>query len=81
MSDLRCDQVVELVTEFLEGALDAAEEERVVAHLSGCDGCQGYVEQFRRTVAVLGDPPAGGRPALTPQARQDLLAAFRETRD
>jgi anti-sigma factor RsiW len=75
MSDLRCDRVVELVTDFLDGALDAPTEQEVVEHLGGCDGCQAYVEQFRSTVETLhGLPPS----ALSPQARAELLEKFRQ---
>ena len=71
---MRCDRVVELVTDFLEGTLDDTTEQDVVEHLSGCDGCQAYVEQFQRTVRTLnGLPPA----ELSPQARADLLEKFR----
>jgi hypothetical protein len=51
----------------------------VVGHLSLCDGCQAYVEQVRRTVEALGDPPPAEPPALTPATRDALLAAFRES--
>jgi hypothetical protein len=74
--DLRCDEVVELVTDLIEGTLDAETEERVIGHLSLCDGCQAYVEQVRLTVDALGEPPAEP-PALSPEARASLLAAFR----
>jgi anti-sigma factor RsiW len=77
MAELRCDQVVELVTDFLDGALDEATEQDVVEHLAGCDGCQAYVEQFRQTVRTLGELPAEQRRALSPEARAELLAAFR----
>jgi anti-sigma factor RsiW len=77
VSDLRCDELVELVTEFLDGALDAEAEERVVAHLAGCDGCQIYVEQFRRTVETLGTLPEKERAALSPVTRAALLEKFR----
>ena len=77
--DMQCAEVVELVTELVEGALDAELEQRVIGHLSLCDGCQAYVEQVRRTVEALGDPPPGEPPALTPATRDALLAAFRES--
>lgn len=71
---MRCDRVVELVTDFLEGTLDGPTEQDVVEHLSGCDGCQEYVAQFERTVETLGaTPPA----ALSPEARAELLEKFR----
>ena len=77
--DMQCAEVVELVTELVEGALDAETEHRVIGHLSLCDGCQAYVEQIRRTVEAVGDPPSGEPPALTPETREALLAAFRES--
>jgi anti-sigma factor RsiW len=81
MTDLDCDELVELVTEFLDGALDAATEARVVEHLSLCDGCTAYVAQFRATVGELGHLPAGRVDELAGPARAALLAAFRARRD
>lgn len=79
MSDLRCDHVVELVTDFLEGVLDPAQERDLVEHLNGCDGCSDYVEQYRRTVRTLGELPAEVPTTLTPEARAALLEVFRRT--
>jgi anti-sigma factor RsiW len=80
MSDLDCAELVELVTEFLDGALDAATERRVVDHLAGCDGCTTYVEQFRATVEELGHLPADRVAELPRPARDALLSAFRQRR-
>jgi len=77
VDDLRCDQVVELVTEFLDGALDAAAEQRVIEHLGLCDGCQTYVAQFRQTVETLGGLADEERAAISAEARASLLAKFR----
>ena len=79
MSDLRCDHVVELVTELLDGALAPADEQALVEHLEGCDGCSGYVEQYRRTIRALGERPADEAGTLTPQARATLLEVFRRS--
>lgn len=79
MADLRCDEVVELVSDFLDGDLDASTEARVIEHLSGCDGCQAYVEQFRQTVETLGELPAEQRAALPPAVRATLLERFRRS--
>ena len=76
MTDLNCDELVELVTDHLDGALDDETERRVVDHLAGCDGCTGYVDQMRQTIATLGSSPADVE--LTVEARNALLAAFRE---
>lgn len=80
MTDLDCDELVELVTDFLDGALDAAAEQRVVDHLSLCDGCTTYVAQFRATVDELGHLPAGQVAELPEPARDALLTAFRRSR-
>jgi len=73
---LTCQQVVELVTEYLDGAMEPARRARFEAHLADCRGCTNYLEQFRTTVAVIGrveldvdDIPA---PVMS-----ELLSAFR----
>ena len=79
MTDLRCDRVVELVTDFLDGALDPADERDLLEHLNGCDGCSGYVEQYRQAVRTLGELPFEDPATLTPEARAALLEVFRRT--
>ncbi|HEY7483282.1 MAG TPA: zf-HC2 domain-containing protein [Streptosporangiaceae bacterium] len=75
MSDLDCDEFVELVTAYLDGALDEETQARVARHLSLCDGCETYLDQFRQTIRTLGDDrPGEGLPA---EARAALLAKFR----
>jgi anti-sigma factor RsiW len=73
---LDCDQLVELVTAFLDDALDPDTERQVVEHLAICDGCQLYLEQVKATVRGLGQLPPG---SLDEQVRMTLLAAFRDT--
>jgi anti-sigma factor RsiW len=70
-----CQDVVELVTDYLEGALDPDTRSRVREHLAGCEGCEIYVEQMRRTAAALG---AAGPPPLEASMRDRLLAAFQD---
>jgi anti-sigma factor RsiW len=72
---MNCDEFVELVTAYLEGHLDSATEQRFVAHLAECDGCDRYLDQLRQTIQALGHLPATG---LTEPARDRLLAAFRD---
>lgn len=79
MTDLRCDHVVEAVTEFLDGALTADRERDLVEHLAGCDGCTEYVEQYRRAIRTLGRRPADEAGTLTTEARAALLEVFRRT--
>ena len=74
---MNCDEFVELVTAYLDGALDPQTERRFAAHLAECDGCERYLEQIRDTVRTLADLPAHSLPA---QARDRLLAAFRDWR-
>lgn len=79
MTDLHCDELVELVTGYLDGALDDETERRVTHHLSGCDGCTTYVDQIRQTVTALGSSPTDVE--LPDDVRDALLAAFRERPD
>jgi anti-sigma factor RsiW len=75
---VRCEEFVELVTAFLDGALDPGTEARFVEHIAECDGCETYLHQFRQTVATLGNLPAESLPA---DARATLLGAFRDWRE
>jgi anti-sigma factor RsiW len=73
-AELTCAELVELVTDYLEGRLPDGERRRFDEHLTECDGCTAYIEQMRTTIAVAGRVP---RPALTPGLEQRLLEAFR----
>jgi anti-sigma factor RsiW len=70
----RCQEAVELVTDYLEGAMSPVEVERFERHLHRCADCVRYVEQVQRTVDALGQlhppPPAGATQVA-------LLDAFR----
>ncbi len=75
MSEQDCNEVVEQVTAFLDGALEPAAERAFVDHLAICDGCTEYLDQFRRTISTLGELPADHLPD---EAREALLSAFRD---
>lgn len=75
---LRCQQVVELVTEYLEGVMEPRRRARFEAHLAACDGCSNYIEQFRVTVSVVGRLETSDVPE---PVMNDLLVAFREWAD
>jgi anti-sigma factor RsiW len=77
VADLDCNELVELVTAYLDRSLDAETQQRVLDHLALCDGCQQYVDQFRQTIHVLGELPPE---RLTDEARAGLLDAFRDWR-
>jgi len=72
--DLACIELVELVTDYLEGALPARRQRAIEHHLAQCDGCAAYVEQMRETRRMAG----ALRGEDVPDAAVDaLLAAFR----
>ena len=73
MEDLSCQELVELVTDYLDGALPPPERARFQAHLAACSGCTRYVEQLRATIAIAG---ASGALEARPEVA-GLLAAFR----
>ena len=75
--DIACNELVELLTEYLEGALPPAEVVAVEEHLRGCDACQRYLDQLRTTIGLLGSVPT---PTLSDDTVDALLAAFQRTR-
>jgi anti-sigma factor RsiW len=74
---LVCREFVELVTDYVEGALPAHERARMDAHLTECDGCSAYLEDMRRLVGSLNQTP---EPPGDPETRAALLRAFRDLR-
>ena len=72
--ELTCVELVELVTDYFEGVLPAAERARFEEHLRGCGYCRLYLDQMRRTIQVLGKLTEESIPAA---ARDDLLNSFR----
>jgi anti-sigma factor RsiW len=77
MAALACQQVVELVTDYLEGSLGRRTRRRFEKHLAACAACQRYLEQMRETLRALGTVPAD---SLAPDAQRALLDAFRDVR-
>ena len=71
---LICQEVVELITDYLEGAMDAELRSAFDAHLAGCPHCTHYLEQIEAMIRVAGTIDAE---ALSPEFRAGLLAAFR----
>jgi anti-sigma factor RsiW len=59
--DLPCQQIVELVTDYLEGAMDAPLLASFEAHLAGCPHCTHYLEQIEATIRVAGTITAEDR--------------------
>jgi anti-sigma factor RsiW len=72
---LDCQDLVELVTNYLEGVLDPATLRRFEDHLPSCDGCDTYVDQMRITLRMLGSIPVA---SVDAGARGQLLSTFRD---
>jgi anti-sigma factor (TIGR02949 family) len=70
-----CSEVVELVTDYLEGAMSPEHVERFEYHLSLCDACVCYVDQIRMTIAAVGRI---GNDDVPPEIRDNLVVAFRD---
>ena len=75
--DLECREVVEVVTDYLEGAMPPGERLRFDHHLALCEGCQAYLEQLRTVIRVVGRPAVD---AVPPETMAGLLRAFRDWR-
>ena len=71
---LTCQELVELVTDYLEGAMPEELRLRFERHIEACRGCRTYLEEMRQTVKATGSLTAE---AITPEAEQALLEAFR----
>jgi anti-sigma factor RsiW len=71
---LSCQELVELVTAYLERALSAEQSSGFEQHIAGCDGCDVYVEQMRTTIRLAGKLTPE---AVPPEAERALLSAFR----
>jgi anti-sigma factor RsiW len=74
---VQCSELVELVTDYLEGSMPVDERARLDEHVSGCDGCARYLEQFRNTIRLTG---MLSQEQVAPDERETLLRVFREWR-
>lgn len=72
-----CNELVEIVTSYLDGSLDLEDRARFDAHLLECDGCENYLQQFRVTVSTVGKIPLDD---LDPEFRSRLLQSFKDWR-
>jgi anti-sigma factor RsiW len=70
-----CNELVELVTAYLDGSLDPDTRARFDEHLTECDGCGNYLQQFRATVNTVGKIRDD---ELDPAFRNRLLDAFKD---
>jgi anti-sigma factor RsiW len=72
---LSCQEFVELVTDYLEGALSPEDAARFEGHIGRCTGCAAYLEQIRETIELTGRLTPE---SLSPEAERTLLDAFRD---
>ena len=72
---MQCKQLIQLVTDYLEGTIAEAEREQMEAHAGECKWCGRYIEQTRQVINALAelDPQSGDS-----EAWANALAAFRE---
>ena len=74
---LDCNEIVELVTAYLDGGLKRRDRKAFERHLRKCDGCTNYVEQIRITIETVGRVSGDDLPQ---ELRENLVAAFRDWR-
>ena len=77
LPEMPCQELVEVVTDYLEGRLSPADRARFEAHIDDCEYCATYLEQMRMTIRTLGRIP---EESLSGDTRGTLLAAFRSWR-
>jgi anti-sigma factor RsiW len=77
-TELTCREMVELMNDYLEGALAEGERARFEAHLSSCDPCTTYLAQIRETIRLAGGVTEESVP---PDVRDQLLQAFRDWKE
>lgn len=77
LPELPCQDFVEVVTDYLEGALSDVDRRRFEEHLAICERCVAYVEQIRVTIAVAGRAGVQGE-ALPADLREGIRDAFRD---
>jgi hypothetical protein len=70
-----CNELVEVITGYLEHTMPPEDRARFDEHLIYCDGCTAYLEQMRASLAALGRIPAE---TISDQSRELLLQAFRD---
>ena len=72
---MNCRQVVELMTDYLDGALAAEARARFEEHIAGCDGCRAYLAQLKATREVVGRLAEESVPKAV---EDELVKAFRD---
>jgi anti-sigma factor RsiW len=76
--EMTCRELVEVVSDYLEGRLPAGDKSRLEEHLRECPYCVEYIDQMRQTIAALGELT---EESIRPETRGALLEAFRGWRE
>jgi anti-sigma factor RsiW len=76
-NELVCQEMVELITDYLEGTLSRSQRRRFEAHLAACEHCTEYLEQMRETIRLTGRLQAED---MTPQMQQEFAALYQRWR-
>jgi anti-sigma factor RsiW len=77
-AELTCQELVELVTDYLEGTLSRRDRARFDAHIAACTHCTAYLAQFSETLRLTGTLRESD---VSPEARAALLEQFRNWKD
>jgi anti-sigma factor RsiW len=77
LPEMPCQELVELLTDYLDGVLEERDRLRLEAHLQECDACAAYLEDFRLVIAAAGRIESE---QLAPELEAGLLRAFRDLR-
>ena len=73
--DMVCQELVEVITDYIEGTLPPPDRARFEEHLTRCSSCRIYLDQMRQTIRSAGRLPDE---ELLPAMRDDLLRLFRD---
>jgi predicted anti-sigma-YlaC factor YlaD len=73
-TEITCHELVELVTDYLEGAMPQAERDRLELHLGACTDCLRYLNQMKHTIRTVGQLQPE---SVSPKAQEELLQVFR----
>lgn len=76
-NEITCTELVEIITDYLEGTMQEAVRRRFEGHLDECPYCVNYLAQMRQTIAALGEL---SEESIAPDGREALLETFRGSR-
>jgi anti-sigma factor RsiW len=80
LPEMPCQELVERVTDYLDGTLNAEDRARLEAHLGECEACAEYLARLGRTLELTGELREADVDA-SPALRDELMASFRAWRD